>query len=349
MLPKPQIFEKLQKLLPSLELYLVGGAVRDLLLGLEPTDYDFATPQDPDTVEEAIRSSGRKPYSVGKRFGTIGLKLPMPDGTFEYVEITTFRKEVYGEGRKPRVNYITNIQQDLSRRDFTINAIAMDDQGYLIDPAGGQRDIAAKTIKTVGNPNIRYKEDPLRMLRAVRFSGRYGFDIEAETLKSIRKRKFSLLAISKERWMIELDKILSFENPTHAMNMLMDTGLMGIMIPELVVQKGYDQNSPYHDFTLWEHTLRVVHNVPAQNVDMRWAALLHDVAKPFTRTENPKGHSNYIGHEVIGAECVYKIGRYLKWSNERRENVSVLVRGHLQEGSELKGYDDAGKKMTFQS
>jgi tRNA nucleotidyltransferase (CCA-adding enzyme) len=329
----------------NIPLYLVGGAVRDSLLGKVPKDWDFTTPCLPDKVEQAIIKTGKKPYLLGKKFGTIGFKLELEKDIFEYVEITTFRGEKYeAANRKPEVNFIDKIEQDLTRRDFTINAMAISSKLKLIDICDGQKDLKNGIIKTVGDPKIRFKEDPLRILRAIRFATSLNFTIEEKTLEKLCSMKFSLFEISRERWVMEMDKILGSKNVQQGLNLLMQCGVLGLIIPELSLQKDYDQNSPHHDFDLWLHTQKVVVNVPCDDLDLRWTALLHDIAKPFTRTENKKGHSNYVGHNILGAEMAKKVCAYLKFSNKRTDYIAEQILHHLELDSDLKIYDDNGKK-----
>jgi putative nucleotidyltransferase with HDIG domain len=313
--------------------YLVGGSVRDEILGGTPSDYDYATPMLPDDIEQAVRDLGRRPVLVGKRFGTVGFKW---EG--DWVEVTTFRSEIYGKTRKPEVEFVSTISEDLSRRDFTINAIAKR-KGKYIDPFGGREDIQNGIIRAVGNPTMRFKEDPLRMLRACRFVSQLGFTIEPDTLKSMQKHANRILSVSKERWVQELDKLLIGDNVADGLESLRESGLLKFIFPELQIQVGYNQNSPHHGLELWEHTKGVVE---LADKPLRWAALLHDVAKPFTRTDKPD-RSNYIFHDVIGADMVYGIGKRLKWSNERIQEVSDLVRYHLLEDSPLRKADKGAR------
>ncbi len=336
-----KMLEQVTKMMEPNPVYLVGGAVRDYLMGNEPKDYDFCTPAEPDEIERLIKKDERRAYLTGKRFGTLACKM---DG--EMIEITTFRTEKYEPGnRKPKVEYVKSINEDLSRRDFTINAMAIRlTKGNLkiIDPFGGEEDIEAKIIRAVGNPKLRFKEDPLRILRAIRFTSRYGFEIEEATEKKIGRMGIHLLEISKERWMIELDKILLSEFSSYGLQLLWENELFKWMIPELQLQFNYEQNSQYHDYKLHIHTKKVVAATP-KDLNLRWAALLHDIAKPFVRTENPRGHSNYISHELLGAEIVRKLSLYLKWSNDRSENVVSLIKNHLNEDCPLRKYDNMGK------
>lgn len=330
-----KLYNEVSKILEA-PIYLVGGCVRDFLLGIEPKDYDFITPISPDEIEQKIRNINKKPYLVGKKFGTIGVKI---EG--ELVEITTFRKETYSSGsRKPEVSFVSHIEEDLSRRDFTINAIAWRD-GHLIDPFNGQEDLKNKIIKAVGVARQRFNEDPLRMLRAIRFAIRFNFSLEDITFKRIKELDYRILKISKERWMLELDKILMEPSVVRGLLLLQTSGLMRFMIPELAIQYNYNQNNKHHAFTLFDHTCLVVENVP-YNLNLKWGALLHDIAKPFVRKDKID-RSTYVHHELLGAEIVESIARRLKWSNERREFVVELVRNHLLENSPLKKADMLSK------
>ncbi len=323
--------------------YLVGGAVRDELLGAEPHDWDFATPLLPDAIEQAVRAADRKPYLVGSRFGTVGFKVNV-DGVWHYVEVTTFRSETYESGsRKPAVEFVSNITHDLSRRDFTINAMARKGR-RVINPFGGQEDLTNGILRAVGTPSHRFKEDPLRMLRLCRFVSQFGFEIEPTTLKHAQQRAHRILTVSRERWMQELDKLLLGEHVLAGLGALNDTHLLRFVLPEIGLQTGYDQRSPYHDFELWLHTALVVEATPP-DLTLRWAALLHDIGKPFVRRERPD-RANYPQHDLVGAELVLKLAAYLKWSNERRDLVSALVRDHLSESSPLKEADSGAQKLV---
>lgn len=330
-----EIIEKVQAIVSPV--YLVGGSVRDEIMGKDVCDYDFTTPLSPDEVEQKMRDAGKKPILVGKRFGTIMMRI---DGF--NIEITSFRAEVYEPGnRKPQVDFVNDIHQDLSRRDFTINSIAKNGEKY-IDFFGGRKDIENKVIRAVGNPTIRFKEDALRLLRACRFSSQLGFDIEEATLKSIKKNSHHILDISKERWVQEMDKLLMGKNVIKGLNYMWETDLFRYMIPELYLQYNYDQKSKYHDLLLHIHTGIVVENV--EGLINRWGALLHDIAKPFCFIEK-NGNKNYPKHELLGAEMVKMVGKNLRWSNERISQVSNLVLTHLEETNPLRKADYIGKKM----
>lgn len=335
------LFNYVQGLFPK-PVYLVGGAVRDIALGIVPKDYDFASAMTTEEVKAALKGKHRA-YLIGERHGTVGFKVGD-----EMVEITTFRTETYESGsRQPYVTFTTDITLDLGRRDFTVNAMALRCGNLkLLDPYGGMVDLETKIIRTVGNSKLRFKEDPLRILRAIRIAAKYGLNIEAKTADRVEKMAPKLLEISKERWVQELDKILLLppKDAYRGLTMLWQYRVFTYILPEIQLQYNYEQNSYYHDFYLHVHTALVVSHVP-EDLDMRWAALLHDVAKPFVRTEHPKGHSNYINHELLGAEMVDSIFRRLKMSNARRETVKELVLNHLKSSSVLKPYDDANKKL----
>ncbi|MEK6881960.1 MAG: HD domain-containing protein [Nanoarchaeota archaeon] len=346
-----QLLNKVNELFKD-KVYLVGGSVRDILLNKTPNDYDFTTSLSPDEIEAKIREVGKRPYLVGKRFGTVGVKI---EG--QLIEITTFRSESYTKGnRKPQVEFVTSLSDDLSRRDFTINAMAIKSDGTyivgknhskLIDPFNGQDDLNKYLIKAVGNPTIRFKEDPLRMLRACRFASQLEFKIEEKTFKSIIKNAHHILDVSKERWMMELDKLLLGEYVEVGLTYLFQTGLMKFMLPELTLQYMFDQRTKHHMFHLHAHTTLVVKNSP-KDINLRWAALLHDIAKPFIFQD--KGDRNiYPMHEVVGGEFVEKISSYLKWSNERRKTVKELVLNHLSDESPLRKYDNMSKVLSLKN
>jgi tRNA nucleotidyltransferase (CCA-adding enzyme) len=261
------------------------------------------------------------------------------------VEITTFRSEQYNLGsRKPKVAFVKDMTADLSRRDFTINAIAKRDN-RVIDPFNGRFDIQNKVIKCVGEPKHRFKEDPLRMLRAGRFASQLNFCVEYNTESAVFDMSYKILEVSKERWVMELDKLLDTPMPSIGLNFLMHSGLLKYIIPELALQYEFNQDSPYHDLTLWDHTVKVVDLCPSSDINLRWSALLHDIAKPFVKTKNVKGYSNYIRHDYLGYDMVKRIGAHFKWSNDRLKVVSELVRDHLADGNVLKQYDNLSKKI----
>lgn len=343
-----ELLEEITKIISPV--YLVGGAVRDYVMEKEPSDADFTTPHTPDEIEAILleKNPDRKMWLSGKKYGTIATKLYLPESDcFVKVEITTFREEVYTGTRKPEVSFVKGLEQDLMRRDFTMNGIALrlkKDKLHFIDPYNGMDDIEEKIIRAIGSAKQRFKEDPLRMLRAIRFTSTMGFNIEDITFKRIVDAAPSILKVSKERWTQELDKMLMGDYVADGLIHLGESRLLNYMIPELAIQVGYDQLTPYHDFDLWEHTYRVVAACP-KDLNLRWAALLHDVGKPFVAKLKPSGEQKtYVGHELVGAEIAEKVGKYLKWSSDRTEAVSKMVGGHLDDKSALKGYDSGAQK-----
>lgn len=287
--------------------FLVGGSVRDLLMGRPCEDYDFATSRTPDEVEAAVRAAGRRPYLVGKRFGTVGFKVGG-----HMVEVTTFRAETYPDSsRRPLVRYLDDLGEDLARRDFTVNAIALHGE-TLVDPFGGQADIAARVVRAVGDATERFDEDPLRMLRAARFASQLGFAVEAATRVAAREHGARILSVASERRAAELDKLLVGAAAADGLRVLRETGLLRYLLPEL---------QPMTDGGLWETTLDAVDAAPA-DVAARWSALLRDVAAPFLAGTG-------AGPDVVaalGAEMADRIGLGLRWATARREAVREAVR-----------------------
>jgi tRNA nucleotidyltransferase (CCA-adding enzyme) len=330
-----ELFKKVEEIVSPV--YMVGGSVRDQILGKEPYDFDFTTPLAPFAVEEKIRAAGKHVYGIGNRFGTIGMKI---DGTM--VEITTFRTEQYTNGsRKPLVEYVSSLEEDLKRRDFTINALAMKPDGEIIDLFGGREDLDRKLIRCVGNPKERFKEDPLRMLRAARFASQLDFFIDTELFDDAKKMAYKILEVSKERWRMEMEKLLVSDHPRRGLEFLWNAELFNYMIPELSLQLNFDQGNPHHTHYLHEHTIRVVENT-SPDIYERSSALLHDVAKPFV-VMFKNGICHYYRHELLGADMVDKIGRHLKWPNEMIDIVSEMVGEHMKEGSVLYEADQQAK------
>jgi len=310
------------------ELYLVGGAVRDRLLGLVDADLDFATSAAPEQTLQILGEIALgTAYRVGERFGTIGLA--SPEGR---VEITTYRSEeryVLGS-RKPVVTFGRSLHEDLQRRDFTINAIAQDPlTGQIVDPFGGVADLDARRLRAVGNPVDRFEDDPLRLLRAVRFAGRFDFTIESETWAAMRARARTLSTISRERIRDEYSCILTARAASRGMTLLRDSGLLEASVPQLVALTQMTDHGPRHPLSLWDHTMRAVDAVPPELV-VRWSALLHDIAKPATRTHEPDGRPRFFHHEEVGAALAGEILRGLRYPNAVVNEVMLLVGTHMQ-------------------
>lgn len=319
------------------ELYLVGGVVRDLLLERPvPSDLDFATsipPQRTKEIGKQLKSGGL--YDVGERFGTIGIIMHAGDETIP-VEITTYRSEEYEAGsRHPDVAFGDSIEADLARRDVTVNAIAVDVRtDQIIDPFYGQADLAMGLLRTVGDPDERFAEDPLRLLRVARFVAQLGFAVEAGTLAAMSRQASTLETISRERILAEVTKLLCGDYADHALDVLLGTGLFTIAMPELLPLEKSASNYPgiHREKDLWDHTKRVIIQSPARP-RVRWAALLHDAAKPLTRTVDQQGEVHFFGHERVGADLASKLLRRLKADKRTRQDVRRIVELHLRPAS----------------
>ena len=314
------MFEKLFEIFKknNYGLYYVGGCVRDVLLSTIPKDYDFTTLAIPEKIKEILSSVEIKYYTVGEKFGTIAAEV---DG--QKIEITTYRKDIT-KGRKPEVAFSTSLQEDLERRDFTINSICSTADGNLIDPFDGQKDIKNKIIKAVKNPYNRFAEDPLRMLRAVRFASKLGFDIEENTLNAIKDYASSILSISRERWLEELNKLLLGDYIEKGLNYLVQSGLFNYIFLELLPILKDDETIPHKN--LWKHILTVIRKSP-KRLDVRWAAFLHDVAKPQTISYDGKD-VHFLQHENLGAEMAGNIARRLKMGNDQKNSIVGLISLH---------------------
>ncbi len=310
------------------ENYLVGGCVRDLLLTTKPKDWDITTSATPEEIEPLFEHTFYE-----NDYGTVGIVNETPtDESLRVIEITPFRLEsAYSDFRRPdKVVWGKTLEEDLKRRDFTVNAIAYDTKNKcLIDPFGGQKDIERKIIRTVGDPNERFGEDALRIIRALRFASELGFAIEQETLAAITKNAHLLEHISKERIKDELIKVVMSENPSIALGLATQLGLLTYFSPEFEKGVGVEQNQA-HAYTVWEHLLRSLDHAAKKNfpLHVRLAALLHDIAKPHTR----KWHNNqwtFYGHEVVGSKIAKHILNDLKFPKEIVDKVTKLVRWHM--------------------
>ena len=322
-----RIAHKLERVDATAELFLVGGIVRDLLLGAAVgRDLDFATSATPDQTEQALRAAGGKVFKIGEKFGTIGAVF----GDL-HVEITTYRAEAYQPGsRKPEVAFRRHLADDLARRDFTINAIALDPRsGAIADPFEGQADLARGIVRAVGDPTERFREDPLRLLRGIRFASRLGFQIERQTAAAIAESAPTLATISRERVRDELEKLLLGPAPAHGIRLLCDLGLADFSLPDLPNLRGMQQEliaGRHKD--VFSHTLQVLDRTPPR-LALRWAALLHDIAKPATkRVEN--GKVTFHGHDHKGERMARRILSELHEPSEVVDRVGRLVGLHLR-------------------
>lgn len=299
--------------------YAVGGAVRDCLLGLPAHDFDITTSATPQEVKGLFS----KTVDTGIKHGTVTVIL---DG--EEIEVTTFRSDgEYVDNRKPEnVTLVKDVHDDLARRDFTINALCYNNHEGIIDIFSGVTDLKNKIIRAIGNPEDRFREDALRILRAVRFSAQLGFDIEENTKNAIVKCAHLVKNLSMERVVSELDKILMSDSPRH-LKMLYDLGVLKYICPEMCECFTTSQNTRWHIYDVGTHTVEVIKNCP-KVIYLRYGALMHDWGKPFTKGINDLGEDMFRNHGKISTELAEKFCRKYKFSNERRDKTVRLVKYH---------------------
>lgn len=309
--------------------YIVGGCVRDKLLGLHPHDYDITTSAKPNEIKRVFKDF--KTILIGEEFGTVGVLI---DETL--YEVTTFRIDgKYLNFRKPEnVTFSKSLREDLKRRDFTINAMAMDSSGELYDPFGGKKDLDDKVLRAVGNPHERIKEDAIRILRAIRFAGRFDFYIEDELFDAISFEKKLLKKISPERIFDEFSKMITSERPSYYLLLMDETGVLDVIFPELKRTVGFSQFSPYHDKTLFDHLVCVMDEVKP-DLALRLAALFHDISKVDTLSIGEDGRGHFYGHEVLGADLVSEILKRYRVSNKIIDKVKILILDHMKVHSEM--------------
>lgn len=314
------------------EAYLVGGAVRDLVMGKVPKDYDITTNAKSDEVIEIFETKSQKDnlnikiLPIGKAFGIIALII---DG--EQYEVATFRNDgEYADGRRPKeVNFVSTIEEDLARRDFTINAMAYNHKTKIIDPFEGLVAIKNKEIESVGNSSARYSEDHLRMLRAIRLGAQLGFSIQFIAYHKIGATLESEgFKVSQERIQSEFNKILLSNNSTIALTQLYDTGLLEYIVPELCECVGFDQCNPHHDKDVFDHICRVVEVSPF-NIVSRLSALFHDIGKPQTLSVGKDGIGHFYNHHAMSKDITIKRMRALKYDNKTIELVASIVENHM--------------------
>ncbi|HEY6740680.1 MAG TPA: CCA tRNA nucleotidyltransferase [Actinopolymorphaceae bacterium] len=317
------------------EIAVVGGSVRDALLGRLGKDLDLTTSARPEVTERLVRDWADAVWDVGKAYGTIGLR--KGDWT---IEITTYRADVYDPAsRKPDVEYGSSLREDLVRRDFTINAMAMTLPGKrFVDPFGGLEDLAAEVIRTPGKPEDSFADDPLRMMRAARFASQLGFRVAPEVVEAMSAMTDRIQIVSAERIQDELVKLICGAHPRAGLELLVDTGLADHILPELPkLRLERDEHHRHKD--VYAHTLTVLdqaialeHRLEGGGPDFvtRFAALMHDVGKPKTRRFEAGGRVTFHHHEVVGAKLTAKRMRALKFSNELIHDVSRLVELHLR-------------------
>lgn len=328
----PDILKKMNEIFAQhgYKAYLVGGAVRDMLMGKEPHDWDVTT----DATPEQVMSIFRKVIPTGIAHGTVTVHFMKNE-----IEVTTFRTESdYSDGRHPdKVEYTGNIEEDLSRRDFTINAIASYlGDGTITDPFHGRDDIKRKVIRTVGNPLERFSEDGLRPVRAVRFSAQLGFEIERETLKAISEPEIlkKTSGISLERFRDELLKLMKAEKPSAGLKLMKESGILDIFIPEFKKCRGCIQGDfrGYHQFDVLDHLFYACDGAPASKQNVRLAALFHDIGKPDVKRviPTPQGDQfTFYNHEAKSQQITKEILFRLKFSNAEIANICHLVVNHM--------------------
>lgn len=316
------------------ELYLVGGIVRDALLGRAMlADLDFATSAQPPRSRDLLESAGASSvYLVGERFGTIGAIFGEGPDRLR-AEVTTYRREAYpDDNRFPVVAFDVTLIDDLARRDFTMNAIAIDaGSSTIVDPWAGEVDVAQALLRAVGDPDERFLEDPLRLLRAARFVSQLGFRLDWDTEQAMARQAPSLARISRERILAELTLLMLGDYVDHGLDALRRTGLLQIALPEIepLVAEGRVDLAPRfgREKDLWDHTVRVVRQAPPRPA-VRWAALLHDAGKPLTRSVGLDGEVHFFGHERVGAELAHRVLERLNADRALRSSVRTLVELH---------------------
>lgn len=311
----------------NFQIYIVGGAVRDLLMGKVISDWDFTTDAKPEEILKIIPEG-----FYDNKFGTVGV-LRSDLVKNELFEITTMRKEdLYRDHRHPvEVSWTNKIEEDLARRDFTVNAIALDSKNNLIDPFKGKEDLEKKIIRAVGDPNTRFQEDALRLIRAIRFSTELEFDIEKSTFQAIKKNAVLIKEIAWERIRDELFKIFASMNPYAGLVKLREAGILQIILPELERCFGIQQEGPKHDRTydIGEHSLLTLKHAPSFDLLVRLASLLHDVGKPDTVETASDGNVTFYNHDIVGGKIVLKIAKRFNLSKKQTDKLYRLVRWHL--------------------
>lgn len=344
------------------EAYIVGGAVRDLLLKKVPEDYDVATNARTDEIKLLAEQNGiRVVEGLGQNFGVVMLTLGK-----HAIEVATFRREVYGQDahRPAKVWYCNRLEDDLGRRDFTINAMALDNMGGLIDLFNGLEDLQRKILTTVGNPEKRFEEDALRMFRACRFLGQLGFSYDTKMKSAIKHNLAKVAGISLERVRAELNKTVCGAYAEKGLELMVASGLacescrcradkkekLVPILPELAALVGIKQNPQYHQYDVWQHTLAALTNGD-HSLEVGWAIILHDVAKgrEGIRGKNDIGAPTDYGHDVIGAQMTAEILKRLGFPAKIVQRVAWLVKNHMRFGSNVANNDIATKRWLRQT
>jgi putative nucleotidyltransferase with HDIG domain len=337
--------------------FFVGGCVRDLLLGRQPADFDVATNAHPDAVLKLFPRT----FAVGAHFGVV-LVADEADGQQIVTEVATFRSDgAYADGRRPEfVRFSESPEEDVVRRDFTINGMLLDPQilnesgdlsASVLDFVGGRADLDARLVRAIGDPILRFEEDKLRMLRAVRFAARFDFAIEAQTAEAIRSLASKIEQVSRERVRDELTRMLTEGRARRAFELLDSTGLLNEVLPEIDRLHGVEQPPEFHpEGDVWIHTLMLLEQLPeGVSQTLAWGALLHDVGKPATFTPPPAsgpGRIRFNGHVEIGVRIAEDICRRLRFSNEEAEQIVSLVENHMRFG-DVKRMKESTLKRFF--
>ena len=330
--------------------YLVGGCVRDLLLGREPADYDVATGATPPQVMEIFPQT----YAVGAQFGVV--LVPAPEGVVNdgfsskgAVEVATFRSDIgYSDGRHPdEVRFSQDPREDVARRDFTINGMLLDPiSGEVLDFVGGRDDLKAGIIRSIGNPERRFEEDKLRMLRAVRFAARFDYKLEEQTFAAIQNLAEQIRVVSRERVRDELTRMLTEGNARRAFLLLDESGLLQQVLPEISKMHGVEQPPEFHpEGDVFVHTLLLLDNLPHPcPMTLAWGALLHDVGKPPTFRVAPD-RIRFDSHVEVGVKMAEEICRRLRFSSDETEQILALVDNHMRFGHATRMKESTLKKF----
>jgi poly(A) polymerase len=330
------------------EAYLVGGCVRDLLLGREPADYDVTTEAKPEEVMKIFPQT----YAVGAQFGVVLVPYKNGDGSSgqeKAVEVATFRCDVgYSDGRHPdEVRFSKDAREDVERRDFTINGLLLDPlKDEVLDYVGGREDLQRRLVRTIGDPARRFAEDKLRMLRAIRFAARFEYDIDPETFASIQRFAPNIHQVSRERVRDELTKMLVEGRARRAFLLLDQSGLLKEVLPEISVMKGVEQPPQFHpEGDVFVHTLLLLEKLPpSPTATLAWGALLHDVGKPPTFKVAPD-RIRFDGHVEVGVKMAEDILRRLRFSNEDADQIIALVKNHMRFADATKMKESTLKKF----
>jgi poly(A) polymerase len=303
--------------------YLVGGSVRDLLLGATPKDFDVSTDARPERIMELFPKSGQ----VGAHFGVVLVR-----DAGAQVEVATFRNDHdYADGRRPAsVDFESDPREDVLRRDFTINGLMMEaDTGKVLDYVGGRADLERRVVRAIGDPDARFREDHLRLVRAVRFAARLGFEIDPATFEAIRRHHALILRVSAERVRDELDRILTEGGARRGFELLDASGMLGDLLPEVAAMKGVDQPPEFHpEGDVWTHTLLLLEKLDHPTATLAWGALLHDVGKPPTFRVAER--IRFDGHAEEGVKLAHGILNRLRFSRDDMERVEALIANHMR-------------------